>query len=99
MPKIFQYFSYLFYIYVDDHLPIHVHVKIQGREGKFSLIYNNGVLSIVHKHIKRKPKLHSTEITETKRFVRKHSNKIKVQWETIHYYKKQVKCIVVRRKV
>ncbi|MBI1768289.1 MAG: DUF4160 domain-containing protein [Bacteroidetes bacterium] len=34
MPKIFQYLSYVVRFYSNDHLPIHVHVAIQGRETK-----------------------------------------------------------------
>ena len=34
MPKIFQYLKYMIRFYTNDHLPIHVHVQIQGREMK-----------------------------------------------------------------
>ena len=27
MPKIFEYFGLIFFVYTEDHLPIHVHVK------------------------------------------------------------------------
>ena len=99
MPKIFKYFGYFLYIYVSDHLPVHIHATIQGREGKFSLLYSNGILTVVHQHIKKERPLTDKEITEMRKFVRKYATKIKEQWETIHYYKKQVKCIEVRQKV
>ena len=99
MPKIFKYFGFLIYIYVDDHLPVHVHITIQGREGKFSLFYNNGILTVIHQNIKGKPFLKDNEITEMRKFVRKYANKIKEQWETIHYYKKKATCIEVKRKI
>lgn len=99
MPKIFKYFGYFLYIYVNDHLPLHVHAVIQGRETKFILEYNNGILTVVNKAIKGKTALNATKITEMRKFVRKYADKIKEQWEAIHYYKKQITCIEVKRKV
>ncbi|HMZ46672.1 MAG TPA: DUF4160 domain-containing protein [Chitinophagaceae bacterium] len=99
MPKIFKYFGYLIYIYAHDHLPVHIHAKIQDREGKFILLYNNGILTIEDQNIKGKPHLTAKEVTEMRKFVRVYANKIKEQWETIHYYKKKVTCIEVKRRV
>ena len=99
MPKIFEYFGYLLYIYVDDHLPVHIHARIQGREGKFILLYNNGLLTVVHEPIKNKARLTAAEITEMRKFVRKYAEKIKEQWEAIHYFKKRATCIKIKRKI
>ncbi len=30
MPKIFEYFGFIFYFFSDEHEPIHVHVKHSG---------------------------------------------------------------------
>ncbi|MCZ2222162.1 MAG: DUF4160 domain-containing protein [Chitinophagales bacterium] len=99
MPKIFTYFGYLIYIYVHDHLPVHVHVKKQDRECKFILEYNNGILTVLDEKIRSKTPLTGQEITEMRKFVRKYSDKIKEQWEAIHYYKKKAKVIHIKRKV
>ena len=37
MPKVLQVNGYKFYIYIDDHLPIHVHVWKGGAEAKIVL--------------------------------------------------------------
>lgn len=34
MPKIFEVRGYKFYLYTDDHLPVHVHVRRGGSEAK-----------------------------------------------------------------
>lgn len=39
MPKIFEYFGLIFFIYTEDHLPIHVHVKYAEYESKFEEAY------------------------------------------------------------
>ena len=38
MPKILEINGYKFYLYTDDHLPIHVHVWKGGSEAKVVLV-------------------------------------------------------------
>jgi len=38
MPKVLEVNGYRFYIYTDDHLPVHVHVWKGGSEAKIVLI-------------------------------------------------------------
>ena len=45
MPKIFEYFGFIFYFYSNEHEPIHVHVLHGGRESIFDLIMMNGSLA------------------------------------------------------
>ena len=44
MPKIFEYFGFIFYFYSNEHEPIHVHVLHSGKESIFDLIMMNGEL-------------------------------------------------------
>ena len=45
MPKIFEYFGFIFYFYSNEHEPIHVHVIHGGKESIFDLIMMEGELS------------------------------------------------------
>jgi hypothetical protein len=51
MPKIFEYFGFIFFFYSNEHEPIHVHVSSGDAEAKFRiepeivLIENNGLKS------------------------------------------------------
>lgn len=99
MPKIFKYYGYLIYIYTNDHLPIHVHIKKENRECRFILLYSNGILTVKNQNIKTKLPLLVKEVTEMRKFVRLYANKIKEQWEAVHFYKKKVTCIEIKRKV
>ena len=47
MPKIFEYFGFIFYFYSNEHEPIHVHVMHGGKESVFDLIMMDGELSEV----------------------------------------------------
>ncbi len=42
MPKIYEYFGFIFYFYSNEHEPIHVHVSLGDRESIFDLIMSNG---------------------------------------------------------
>ena len=42
MPKIFEYFGFIFYFYSNEHEPIHVHVLHGGKESIFELMNRYG---------------------------------------------------------
>ena len=46
MPKIFEYFGFIFYFYSNEHEPIHVHVKYAVQ--KLLKNYNNGTENLRH---------------------------------------------------
>ncbi len=48
MPKIFEYFGFIFYFYSNEHEPIHVHVLHGGKECIFDIIIMNGELVGIH---------------------------------------------------
>ena len=44
MPKIYEYFGFIFYFYSNEHEPINVHVTHGERECIFDLVMHNGEL-------------------------------------------------------
>ena len=48
MPKIYEYFGFIFYFYSNEHEPIHVHVIHGDKESIFDLIIQNGELSKIN---------------------------------------------------
>lgn len=49
MPKIFEYFGFIFLFYSNEHEPIHVHVMKDGHEAIFEIILENGELVEIHR--------------------------------------------------
>lgn len=47
MPKIFEYFGFIFYFFSNEHEPIHVHVQKGDKESIFELIMMDGKLCTV----------------------------------------------------
>ncbi|HWX43134.1 MAG TPA: DUF4160 domain-containing protein [Blastocatellia bacterium] len=42
MPKLYEYFGIIVLFYSNEHEPVHVHGKRQGRETKAELVIENG---------------------------------------------------------
>jgi hypothetical protein len=45
MPKLYEYFGLIIMFYANEHEPVHVHGKIQGRESRAEIIVLNGLVS------------------------------------------------------
>jgi hypothetical protein len=45
MPKLYEYFGLIVMFYANEHEPVHVHGKSQGRESKAEIIIVNGLIS------------------------------------------------------
>ena len=44
MPKLYEYFGLIVMFYANEHEPVHVHGKCQGREAKAEIIILEGVV-------------------------------------------------------
>lgn len=45
MPKLYEYFGLLIMFYANEHEPVHVHGKCQGRESKAEIIILDGIVT------------------------------------------------------
>lgn len=45
MPKLYEYFGLIVMFYANEHEPVHVHGKFQGRESRAEIIVLNGRVS------------------------------------------------------
>ena len=48
MPKLYEYFGLNVMFYSNEHEPVHVHGKCQGRESRAEIILINGVVQEIH---------------------------------------------------
>ena len=53
MPKIFEYFGFIFYFFSNEHEPIHVHVKNSDGKAKFDIL-PEGIVLVKNEGIKTK---------------------------------------------
>ena len=100
MPKIFEYFGFIFYFYSNEHEPIHVHVKHGDEESIFELIMMNGSLERINIREKHGvPPLSSKDKRIAEAFIRKYSKNIIDKWVRFFVMKQQVRSTNIKTKL
>ena len=100
MPKIFEYFGFIFYFYSNEHEPIHVHVIHGGRESIFDLIMMDGDLIEVRVREKRgfEPLAEKDKRT-AEEFIHKYYKNIIDKWVKFFVLKQAVRCSKIKNKI
>lgn len=92
MPKIFEYFGFVFFFYSNEHEPIHVHVTHKGCQSIFELIMDNGVLVEIRVREKAgEEPLSSKDQKTAEEFIRKYSKNIITKWIKFFVLRQAVK--------
>lgn len=100
MPKIFEYFGFIFLFYSNEHEPIHVHVMKDGREAIFEIILENGELVQVQRRANSKmPPLSEKDSATAETFVRKYYKNIVDKWVNFFIYKKRIRSTKITKKL
>ena len=100
MPKIFEYFGFIFYFFSNEHEPIHVHVLHGGKESIFDLIMMDGEL--VEIQIREKKGAESLSEKETRTaeaFIRKYHKNIINKWVKFFVLKQSVRSTNIKKKL
>lgn len=100
MPKIFEYFGFVFYFFSNEHEPIHVHVALGDCETIFELILSNAELI----EIRRRPKkgvdmLREKDAKTAEEFIMHYHKNIIEKWVKFFVYRKQVRCTSIKKKI
>lgn len=100
MPKIFEYFGFIFLFYSNEHEPIHVHVMKEGHEAVFEIILENGELVEIHRRISGKmPPLNEKDSATAEAFVRKYYKNIVDKWINFFIYKRRIRSTKITKKL
>ena len=97
MAKIYTYAGIAFFLYTDDHTPIHVHVRYQGNEFRALITYGprGGITNVEWKRVKGKMTMQIKAKAEE--VIRARSRDIMKKWTDIHVLNKHVKPITILR--
>ena len=100
MPKIYEYFGFIFYFYSNEHEPIHVHAIHGDKESVFDIIMQDGKLIKINIR-KRKgiDMLVDKDINIAETFIRRYHKEIIEKWVTFFVMKQNVKCTVITKKI
>ena len=92
IPKIFEYFGFVFFFYSNEHEPIHVHVTHKGCQSIFELIMDNGILTEIRVREKAgEEPLSSKDQKTAEEFIRKYSRNIVTKWIKFFVLRQAVK--------
>ncbi|MEK6299131.1 MAG: DUF4160 domain-containing protein [Acidobacteriota bacterium] len=81
MPKLYEYFGLIVLFYSNEHEPIHVHGKCQGREGKAELVIVNGrVKEIVYSTVRGRRPLSRAEMNNFRTLTGHFADEIVQKW-------------------
>lgn len=100
MPKIFEYFGFIFFFYSNEHEPIHVHV-IKGEFAMiFELILMNGELAgIKQRSATGYASLSEKDARTAEGFIRVYYKRIIKKWMDFFVLKKRVRCTEIKEKL
>ncbi|MBQ9677659.1 MAG: DUF4160 domain-containing protein [Prevotella sp.] len=100
MPKIFEYFGFIFYFYSNEHEPIHVHVIHGANESIFDLIIMNGVLlELKVREKKGANPLSDKDKRTAESFIHKYYRNIVEKWVKFFVLKQAVRSTNIKKKI
>jgi hypothetical protein len=81
MPKLYEYFGLVVIFYANEHEPVHVHGKCQGRECRAELLVLEGCVTDIRFLPQRgRPMLTESELRNFKELVHNKSEDIVQKW-------------------
>lgn len=100
MPKLFEYFGLIILFYSNEHQPIHVHGKYQGKENKAKIIFENGEFKEIRlQTVKGKLPLDAKNQKRFIKFVTFYRDEIIHKWLTFFVYNKEITCEIITQKI
>ena len=100
MPKIFEYFGFIFYFFSNEHEPIHVHVLHGDKESIFDLIMMDGNLADIHVREKKgADPLSEKDKRTAEEFIRKYHKNIIQKWVKFFVLKQSVRSTRINKKL
>ena len=92
MPKLYEYFGLIVMFYANEHEPVHVHGKCQGRECRAEIIMlNSVVVEIRYSPVSGRLPLASHEMRNFEEIVSARAEEIVAKWIDFFVLNKPVK--------
>ena len=100
MPKLYEYFGISVFFFANDHDPIHVHGRRQGRECKAEIIIANGrIIEIRIVPSGRKRPLTASEQKDFETLVRAKAEDIVAKWIAFFVHHSEVSTEIITKKI
>ena len=100
MPKLYEYMGITVLFYSNEHEPVHVHGKYQGREMRAELIIEDGrVVNIILKPVRGRRPLEGAQLRDFEALVSHYSQEIVQKWVDYFVLHRQIKPEVITRRI
>jgi hypothetical protein len=100
MPKLYDYFGLVVLFYSNEHEPIHVHGKNQGRESKAELIIQDGVVvDIRFGAVRGRRPLEGAQLRDFEALTRQYAADIIQKWVDYFILHKQIPPVTLNRRL
>jgi len=92
MPKLYEYFGLIVMFYANEHEPVHVHGKSQGRECRAEIIMLDGVVTEIRfRAVSGRPPLTGHEMHSFEEVVTARADDIVAKWIDFFVLNKPIK--------
>jgi Domain of unknown function (DUF4160) len=92
MPKLYEYFGLIVMFYSNEHEPVHVHGKVQGRESRAEIILINGAVEAIrYTSVAGRAPLESNEMRFFQELVTIKADEIVSKWIDFFVLHKSIK--------
>jgi hypothetical protein len=92
VPKLYEYYGLIVMFYANEHDPVHVHGKAQGRESRAEIIVINGkVEQICYEPVSGRPPLEASEMRHFEELVNARADEIVSKWIDFFVLHKPIK--------
>lgn len=99
MPKIFEYFGFIFFFYSNEHEPIHVHVLKGETDVVFDIILEDGHLKAIEARKGKRSPMSDKDQKTAEAFVRKYYKNIVEKWINFFVLKKSIRSTKITKKI
>jgi len=100
MPKLYEYFGLIILFYSNEHEPIHVHGKYQGRESKAEIIFVDGKSKEVKiSDVKGKTPLDPKNQKKLKILTEAYRDDIVRKWIDFFIYHKKIEAEIITKRI
>lgn len=100
MPKLYEYFGIIVLFYSNEHEPVHVHGKYQGRETRAEFIIENGqVVNIVYRPVRGRKPLEGSHLQDFQALTRHFADEIVQKWVDYFVLNRPVQPMKIDRRI
>jgi hypothetical protein len=100
MPKLYEYLGLTVFFYANEHEPIHVHGRYQGKESKAEIILEEGVIrEIIFGEVAGKRPLEGPKLRDFQALVAARGPQIVEKWVDCFIHNRRIRAEVISREL